>query len=91
MSFPPPSGWKRTWSRRSRTRLDEPGWAPALLWQTGYLTIADVEEDDDEEVFRLGYPNLEVRRSLNRHLFARMTGRPTDPGSALLTEAPLRL
>ena len=55
----------------------------ALLWQTGYLTIAGVEEDEDEEVFRLGYPNLEVRRSLNRHLFARLTGRPTDPGSAL--------
>ena len=54
----------------------------ALLWQTGYLTIMGVEDDDDE-VFRLGYPNLEVRRSLNRHLFARMTGRPTDPGSAL--------
>ena len=55
----------------------------ALLWQTGYLTITGVEEEDDEEVFRLGYPNLEVRRSLNRHLFARMTGRQTDPGSAL--------
>ena len=55
----------------------------ALLWQTGYLTIVGVEEDEDYEVFRLGYPNLEVRRSLNRHLFARMTGRPTDPGSAL--------
>ena len=54
----------------------------ALLWQTGYLTIAGVEEEDDEEVFRLGYPNLEVRRSLSRHLFARMTGRPADPGSA---------
>ena len=56
----------------------------ALLWQTGYLTIVGSEEDEDDyEVFRLGYPNLEVRRSLNRHLFARMTGRPTDPGSAL--------
>ena len=56
----------------------------ALLWQTGYLTVVGVEEDEDDyEVFRLGYPNLEVRRSLNRHLFARMTGRPTDPGSAL--------
>ena len=41
------------------------------------------EDEDDYEVFRLGYPNLEVRRSLNRHLFARMTGRPADPGSAL--------
>ena len=55
----------------------------ALLWQTGYLTIVDAEEDEDgEEVFRLGYPNLEVRRSLNRHLLARMTGRRDEPGAA---------
>ena len=54
----------------------------ALLWQTGYLTIIDAEEDEDgEEVYRLGYPNLEVRRSLNRHLFGRMTGRRDDPGT----------
>ncbi|MDE2984862.1 MAG: AAA family ATPase [Gemmatimonadota bacterium] len=55
----------------------------ALLWQTGYLTIAGVEDDEEgEEIFRLGYPNLEVRRSLNRHLFGRMTGRRDDPGTA---------
>ena len=55
----------------------------ALLWQTGYLTIVDAEEDEEgEEIFRLGYPNLEVRRSLNRHLLARMTGRRDDPGAA---------
>ena len=55
----------------------------ALLWQTGYLTIVDVEEDEEgEEIFRLGYPNLEVRRSLNRHLLARMTGKRDDPGTA---------
>ena len=55
----------------------------ALLWQTGYLTITDAEEDEEgEEVFRLGYPNLEVRRSLNRHLLARMIGRRDEPGAA---------
>ena len=55
----------------------------ALLWQTGYLTIVDADEDEEgEEVFRLGYPNLEVRRSLNRHLLARMTGRRDAPGTA---------
>ena len=40
----------------------------ALLFQTGYLTIRDVEDDDDEPLYRLGYPNREVRQSLNRHL-----------------------
>ena len=55
----------------------------ALLWQTGYLTIVDTEDDEEgEEIYRLGYPNLEVRRSLNRHLFGRMTGRRDDPGTA---------
>ena len=44
----------------------------ALLWQTGYLTIEGAEEEDGDEVFRLGYPNLEVRRSLNRRLLARL-------------------
>ncbi len=36
----------------------------ALLFQTGYLTIAG-EEDGR---YRLGYPNLEVRRSLGEAL-----------------------
>ena len=44
----------------------------ALLWQTGYLTIEGAEEEDGDEVFRLDYPNLEVRRSLNRLLLARL-------------------
>ena len=40
----------------------------ALLFQTGYLTIKDEEYLDDEPVYRLGYPNREVRQSLNRSL-----------------------
>ena len=55
----------------------------ALLWQTGYLTIVGTEEEEGDEVFRLGYPNLEVRRSLNRHLFAHLSDRPSDVGSAV--------
>ena len=53
----------------------------ALLWQTGYLTIVGDGGEDDDRFYRLGYPNLEVRRSLNRHLLGRMTGRPTAPGA----------
>ena len=41
----------------------------ALLFQTGYLTIRDVEDDDGEAIYRLGYPNREVRQSFNRSLF----------------------
>ena len=40
----------------------------ALLFQTGYLTITDAENLGGESVYRLGYPNREVRQSLNRSL-----------------------
>ena len=40
----------------------------ALLFQTGYLTILDAEDAGGELLYRLGYPNLEVRQSLNRSL-----------------------
>ena len=40
----------------------------ALLFQTGYLTIESEERLGDESLYRLGYPNREVRQSLNRSL-----------------------
>ena len=40
----------------------------ALLFQTGYLTITDEEDLGGEPVYRLDYPNREVRQSLNRSL-----------------------
>ena len=40
----------------------------ALLFQTGYLTIAGEERLGGEALYRLGYPNREVRQSLNRVL-----------------------
>ena len=40
----------------------------ALLFQTGYLTIEDAEDLGGEMLYRLGYPNREVRQSLNRSL-----------------------
>ena len=46
----------------------------ALLFQTGYLTIATAESRGGEMYYRLGYPNREVRQSLNRSLLNRMTG-----------------
>ena len=53
----------------------------ALLFQTGYLTIRDVEDHGDGRTrYRLGYPNHEVRQSLNEHLL-----------NALLPESSRRL
>ena len=65
----------RAYSRRdllSRFDVDniETG---ALLFQTGYLTIQGVEKEDGETWFRLGYPNYEVRKSLNETLLESLT------------------
>ena len=40
----------------------------ALLFQTGYLTITGEDASNGLPQYRLGYPNLEVRQSLNEHL-----------------------
>ena len=40
----------------------------ALLFQSGCLTIVDEKDEGDGPVYRLGYPNREVRQSLNRQL-----------------------
>ena len=40
----------------------------ALLFQTGYLTILAAEDLGGELLYQLGYPNREVRQSLNRSL-----------------------
>ena len=49
----------------------------ALLFQTGYLTIERSEPRGGETFYRLGYPNREVRQSLNRSLLSYMTGDPS--------------
>ena len=48
--------------------------AEALLFQSGYLTVLGSEEADGEECYRLGYPNREVRQSLNRALLDSVLG-----------------
>ena len=40
-----------------------------LLFQTGYLTIKEVETIYNQRSFKLGYPNLEVRTALNERIF----------------------
>ena len=58
----------------------------ALLFQTGYLTIADERKEGFRTYYRLDYPNLEVRLCLNDQLLRYLgkTGRePLDEGRAL--------
>ena len=49
----------------------------ALLFQTGYLTIQAIENLGDESFCRLGYPNREVRQSLNRSLLRHLAEDPS--------------
>ena len=58
----------------------------ALLFQTGYLTIADEQKEGFRTFYRLDYPNLEVRLSLNDQLLGYLgkTGKePLDQGREL--------
>ena len=49
----------------------------ALLFQTGYLTILGRESRHGNIFYRLGYPNREVRQSLNDSLLEYLTGSAT--------------
>ncbi len=49
----------------------------ALLFQTGYLTITSEENLGGESLYRLGYPNREVRQSLNRSLLRYLVKDPS--------------
>ncbi len=51
----------------------------ALLFQTGYLTIAGEEKQGHRTLYRLDYPNLEVRLSLNDELLAWLGQQGAEP------------
>ena len=74
----------------------------ALLFQTGYLTIRGEERRGGRTVYRLGYPNREVRQGLSENLLDRLVPDPRRErhaarlydvlaaGDAAGVEAPLR-
>ncbi|MCY4342742.1 MAG: AAA family ATPase [Gammaproteobacteria bacterium] len=59
----------------------------ALLFQTGYLTIKGRDSDGGRTTYRLGYPNHEVRQSLNEHLLNALL---PDPSRRLALASPLQ-
>ncbi len=59
----------------------------ALLFQTGYLTILDADDRNGRTRYRLGYPNQEVRESLNERLLMALL---PDASRKLADEVPLR-
>ena len=52
----------------------------ALLFQTGYLTITGEEDLGGKILYRLGFPNREVRQSLNERLLRALTPDPSRQG-----------
>ena len=48
----------------------------ALLFQSGYLTIRAAERQGHRLIYRLGYPNREVRLSLTDRLLSRLSATP---------------
>ena len=59
----------------------------ALLFQTGYLTIAGEEKRGGRLRYRLGFPNQEVRQSLNERLLMALL---PDGARRRADDAPLR-
>lgn len=59
----------------------------ALLFQTGHLTIVETRNGGARRRHRLGYPNLEVRTSLNEALLRHFTG---GTASTISEQIPLR-
>ena len=59
----------------------------ALLFQTGYLTIVNSEDRNGRIRYRLGYPNQEVRESLNKRL---LTALLPKASRQLADDSPLR-
>ncbi len=60
----------------------------ALLFQTGYLTITGEKTEGVRTFYKLDYPNLEVRLSLNDELLAYLDEHghvPLDQGQSLLS------
>ncbi len=63
----------------SKFDVDDIG-TEALLFQTGYLTIAGERNLGGKTLYRLGYPNREVKQSLNEHLLRAMGPDPSRQG-----------
>lgn len=61
----------------------------AMLYQTGYLTIKDY--DDRFGIYRLGYPNREVKRALLGTLMNPYTGEPESAGVSEMKKAMIAM
>ena len=69
------SGWSPVDRLLSAFDVERIG-TEALLFQTGYLTIVGQKVSGGRILYELGYPNLEVRMSLNDALLQELTRDP---------------
>ncbi len=68
--------------------LDNLNWQ-SLMFQTGYFTLESY--NPEEEVYTLTYPNYEVRRSMQFHLFEAFSYHSRIESQSLFTEMRKRL
>ena len=66
--------------------------ALSLLYQTGYLTIKNIQRTGVTRIYTLGYPNHEVRESFTAYLMSDyMDERPSEISSGLIADMKLGL
>jgi len=63
--------------------------AEPILYQSGYLTIIDYDEDDEE--FVLDYPNIEVRSAFSKYLIEHYLHTPDRTSRPLISKLPKAL
>jgi len=58
----------------------------AIFYQTGYLTIKSARQDGEERLYRLGFPNYEVRKAFSESLSREFSHLPTREHASLQTQ-----
>ncbi len=58
----------------------------AIFYQTGYLTIKSARDDGDDRLYKLGFPNYEVRKAFSESLSRNFSRLPTSEHASLLTQ-----
>ena len=57
-----------------------------ILYQTGYLTIGGTRDEAEERLYRLVFPNLEVRKAFSESLSTEFSGLDPLDHASLLTQ-----
>ncbi|MBO7684131.1 MAG: ATP-binding protein [Kiritimatiellae bacterium] len=58
----------------------------AIFYQTGYLTIKSARDDGEDRLYKLGFPNYEVRKAFSESLSRSFSHLPTSEHASLLTQ-----